>query len=162
MLPWTTDSRSPPAARNATVGVPLAAASSTARPQPSLTDGMAKAQELASTRCLVSSSTQPSSSTGILEAEPVHGLAQARLPVALPDHQHLHTWQVGADAGGGPKGELDPLVRHQAAEHADRRVGGPGAAAGSGRAVPLWTTVTAAEATPRPTSSRRVASETAT
>jgi hypothetical protein len=62
-MPWRTDSTSPPAARKATVGVPLAAASSTARPQPSLTDGMARTQELARSRCLVSSSTQPSSST---------------------------------------------------------------------------------------------------
>ena len=63
VLACTTDSQRPPAARKPTAGVPWLAASSTASPQPSFSDGIASTHELASTWCLAGSSSQPSSST---------------------------------------------------------------------------------------------------
>lgn len=63
MRPSSTASVTPPADAYAIVGTRWVAASITERPQPSFSDGHRCNQDDASTRCLVSSSTQPSSST---------------------------------------------------------------------------------------------------
>ena len=55
----------------------------------------------------------------VAEAEPRRRPADRRLPPALPGDEHAQLGDVTPDSGGGLEGELDALVGHQPAEHAD-------------------------------------------
>ena len=93
-----------------------------ASPQPSFSDGSRLTHDEASNAFFTSSSTKPWKRTASVTPSRSAAGHQLVVPVAVTDHVQHEAGVPRTQHGHGLQRQLDPLVRHQPAEHDQARV----------------------------------------